>query len=538
MIGLTLLALLALPGPYLTKVIIDQAIGGRDPALLVRIILALFGVQGILVVASWATSYSFNRFSLEVMTSLKKDLYHRVLHFPMSFFTDYESGYLVSRVGEIEGLNLFFSSTLAHVLVSIARFAMSLIIMSHLNLALTGVALLILPPLFGLTRWFTRYIRRVSWNLLEKNAQISRGMIDSLSGIEVVKAFGAESREAEKLKVHLNDLKDMNVRRTALMSIYSECLSFLGAGTGFVILWISGAKIISGTFTLGSYIAFAAYFSQLLGPTQLMANLGLTLQPARIALQRISELLKVDAEDESEEVITISSVKGQIEFRDVEFWYEEGKPVFSKANMMISPGERIVLAGPNGSGKSTFVRLVMGFYRPKCGEILLDGWPLRQISKASLRERISIVSQNTFLFSDTVRNNVLFSSPQAASWELSEAIRLAGATDFIRDLPYGLDTEIGERGVRLSGGERQKLSIARAILRKSDIIIFDEATTHLDMASIALLRDLMQNHFVKKTCIVISHRPFEIPAIDHVFWIEGACIREVDASEMPGKVWD
>lgn len=525
---MVLLSLLALPAPYLTKIAVDQAIGGKNLQLLDRIILALFGIQVLLFGASWVTNYSFSRFSLEIMTGIKNDLFHRLLRFPMSFFAGRETGYLMSRVGEVEGLNLFFSSTLIYVVVSLARFVFCLGILFRLNAGLTGLALLVLPLLFGISRWFTRDMRRLSWDYFERSAELSRGMQDSLSGIEVVKAYGAETREAAKFQVHLNDLKKVNVRRTVLMSLYSESLSFLAAGAGFMILRMSGWKIISGTFTLGSYLAFSAYFAQLLGPTQLVANLGLTLQPAKVALHRIRELMKVVAEDESGPVADIKSFEGRIELRDVKFEYEAGKPVFSNINLDIRPGEKILIGGPNGSGKSTLIKLIMGFYHPQSGEILLDGRPIQEISKASLRERISIVSQNSFLFSDTVRNNVLFSNPQATPSELDDAIRFSGAIGFVSDLPQGLDTGIGERGVRLSGGERQKLSIARAILRKSDLIIFDEATTHLDSASIELIRELMQSQFIGKTCIVVSHRPLEIPVIDHFFWIEGTSVRKVD----------
>ncbi len=526
-VGMIILSLLSLPAPFLIKIAIDEAIGGKNYQLLNMIILGMFGVQGLLFGASWVTIYSFNKFSLEIMTRIKKDLFHRVLRFPMSFFSEHQTGYLMSRVGEVEGLNLFFSSTLVNVIVSVARFIFCLGILIHLNPSLTMLALLVLPPFFIITRWFTKDMRRLSWALYEKSAMLSRGMQDSLSGIEVVKTFVAENREAEKFHARLNDIRDMNIRRTVLMSLYSESLSFLGAGAGFLILWISGGKIISGQFTLGSYLAFSAYFSQLLGPTQMIANLGMALQPAKIALQRIHELMKVVAEDEPSQGVDIAEIKGHIELRNVNFWYEADKLVFSNANMEIKAGEKVLIAGPNGAGKSTLIKLIMNFYHPQGGEILIDGKTIREISPASLRERISIVSQNTFLFSDTVRNNILYSAPMASSKELEVAVHLSGASEFVDNLPHCLDTEIGERGIRLSGGERQKLSIARAILKKSDLVIFDEATTYLDDTSVELLREMMKSRFADKTCLVISHRPIEIPSIDRAFWIENGIISEM-----------
>jgi len=465
---------------------------------------------------------------------MKKDLYYRILRFPMSFFAQYQTGYIMSRIGEIEGLNLFFSMTLVQVAISFFRFIFCLGIMFHLNVKLTAISLCFLPLLFWITKRSTKELRRISWQYYEKSAVISQGMQDSLSGIEVIKSYGGETREAEKFHLRLNDIKSMNLRRTVLVSFYSESVSFLGAGIGFVILWWSGWKIISGQFTLGSYLAFVAYFTQLFGPTQMLANLGLTLQPARVALQRIRELLKVIAEDEPGKFRTISSLKGRISLQGIDFEYEAGKPVFSKASLEIGVGEKILIVGPNGSGKSTLIKLIMGFYQPQGGKILFDGQPLNEISTVSLREHISVVSQSTFLFSDTIRNNILYSAPEATDEELKEALRLSGAMEFVCAMPQALDTEVGERGIRLSGGERQKLSIARAILRKSDLIIFDEATTHLDNASIRLLRDMMKNRFADKTCLVISHRPIEIPVIDHIYLIERGGLQELDSLHVSG----
>lgn len=504
-----------------------KAIVGKNLSLLNILILVLFGVQIFRFGASWTTNYSFNRFSVEIVSQIKRDLFHRVLRFPMSFFAENQTGYIMSRIGEVEGLNFFFSSTLVHVAISAVQFVFCLGLLLHLNTKLTLVSLLTLPILFGISRWFSKDMRQLSWEFYEKSAILSRGMHDSLSGVEVIKSFGAEERETLKFQAHLNALKGMNIRRTVRTSLFSESVSFLGAGAGFVILLLSGREIISEQFTLGSYFAFSAYFAQLFGPTQLMASLGMTLQPAKVALQRIRELQEIVAEDGHSAGRAITSLKGEIDIQDMTFEYEKGKPVLSNVCMRIRSGEKILIAGENGSGKSTLVKLIMGFYQPQSGRILIDGIPMHEISPASLRERISVVSQNTFLFSDSVRNNILYSAPEATQAALEEAVCLSGALGFIKALSRGLDTEIGERGIRLSGGERQKLSIARAILRHSDLIIFDEATTHLDQSSVELLRKVIQNRFAETTCLVISHRPIEIPTIDRAYLLENGSASEV-----------
>jgi ABC-type multidrug transport system fused ATPase/permease subunit len=224
-------------------------------------------------------------------------------------------------------------------------------------------------------------------------------------------------------------------------------------------------------------------------------------------------------EEESDHGINIKSVNRKIEFKNVYFSYDN-KQVLSDINIRIKKGEKVILAGPNGSGKSTIVKLILGLYKAQNGSILVDDHDITELSLSSLREKISIVSQNTFLFNDTIRNNILYSRPEAKEEEIEEAARLSGAYEFIRELERGFETEIGERGVRLSGGERQKISIARTILKNSDIIIFDEATAHLDEGSEKRTNALIWDKFKDKTCIIISQRVQSMPQVDKVYYLK------------------
>lgn len=243
-------------------------------------------------------------------------------------------------------------------------------------------------------------------------------------------------------------------------------------------------------------------------------------------MKRIGELMRMVTEEDADRPIKITSLSGRIELDQISFEYEPGKPVFTNACMNISPGEKVLVAGPNGSGKSTLMKLIMGFYRPQEGMVLVDGIPIDAISLSSLREKISVITQNAFLFSDSIRNNILYSLPDATIKALDDAVQLSGAKEFIQRMPRGMDTEIGERGVRLSGGERQKISIARAILRNSDLILFDEAATHLDEGSVKRLHELIKRQFAERTCIVVSHRVFELNMFDRMFRIENGRIYE------------
>ena len=515
-----LLSLLALPTPYLMKYIIDDVLIAKNIKLLNLIILLLIAIQILRLIFSFLTNYLFSVFNQEVIVKIKKDLFHRLLRLPLSFFDKTQTGYLLSRIGEVEGLSFFFSNTFVRILIGLFEFIFCLTVLFYLNWKLTFISISILPLFYFATKYYSKNIRRLSKEVMEKFAVLSHKVQDSLQGVEVIKTFTSEERETERIHYYLDELKQTSIKRNIVFTLSSELLTLIGALGGFIVLWWSGIGIIRGTFTIGTYIAFSAYLAKLFGPTQMMATIGLRFQPALTALERVRELMEYEAEEDKG--IKINKIKGEIEFKDVYFTYDsEREEVLKGINLKILPKEKILITGPNGSGKTTLIKLLLGLYRTKKGKILIDGKDINEISLSSLRERVSIVSQNTFLFNDTVRNNILYSRPDASEEELEQAGKLSGAYEFIKNLDKGFDTMIGERGVRLSGGERQKLSIARAILKDSDIIIFDEATTHLDRESEKRIQKLINENFKDKTCIIISHRIWNNPNLKVYFMNNG-----------------
>jgi len=510
-------SLLALPTPYFMKLIIDEVLANKNLRLLNLIILVLVGIQVAKLIFSFLTSYLFGIFSQETLTRIKKDLFHKILQLPLLFFDKNQTGYLLSRIGEVEGLNFFFSNTLVRVIIGFLEFIFSLAILIHLNWKLTIISLFILPFLFLATRFYSRGIRKVSREVMEKGAVLSRQIQDTLSGVDVVKVFSAEERETARIHNFLEGYKQANVRRTVIFTFSSELLSLLGAAGGFIVLWYSGWDIIRGNFTIGSYIAFSGYLAKLYGPTHMLANIGLSFQPAFIALQRVSELMGLGGEEKGG--VKLEKIKGEIEFRNVSFAYDS-KPALRDVSFKINHGEKVLVAGPNGSGKSTLVKLMLGLYRVQEGEILIDGQKIETLSISSLREKISIVSQNTFLFNDSIRNNILYSRSEASQEEVEIAAKLSGAEDFIQKLEEGYMTMVGETGKRLSGGEKQKIAIARAILKEADILIFDEATAHLDKESERRVEQLIKGNFTDKTCLIISHKKKDILGINRVIELE------------------
>jgi ABC-type bacteriocin/lantibiotic exporter with double-glycine peptidase domain len=511
------LSLLALPPPYLLKLIFDKVLPTRNSNILGLIILVLLLIQLIRAAIAVASRYQLDTLNQEVVAKIKRELFYRILTLPLSFFDKNQSAYLLSRIGEVEGLSFFLSSALLGVLVSMLEFVFCLCILFSLNLKLTVVTLAILPLFFLAAKFHSRGIRKFTREAYERGATVSRRIQDSIAGVDVIKSFGAEKREADRIQSYLNESKEINIKRNLISSFSSEALSLAGALGGFIVLWLGGLDIINNTFTLGSYMAFSAYIGKLYGPTQVFANMGLAFQPARVALDRIMELMRLMGEEEDEKAIKIDHIKKKIEFRNVYFSYDTHSVLFD-LSFQVNKGDKVLLSGPNGSGKSTIIKLLLGLYKVKSGSILIDDHDISEISLPSLRQQFSIVSQNTFLFNDTIRNNILYSRPDATETDICEATRMAGAQEFIQNL---------ERGIRLSGGEKQKISIARAVLKDSSLVIFDEATTHLDAKSEERINALIQNKFSEKTCIMISHRVREIPGINRAYYLnEGRIIRD------------
>jgi len=497
-----LIALMALPGPYIIKLIIDDALAKKNMKLLSSLILLLLLIQALNLLFSSFSTYFYEVFSQTALAQLKKDLIQRLLRLPLTYFSKSQTGYILSRIGEVDVLNVFLSSALARIFIGIFEFVFCLILLVYLNWQLALLSLSILPILAWATRFYARAIRKHSLEVMEKGAVLTHHVEEALSGVEIVKAFTAESRETSRIHLFLDDLRVANIKKSITLTFSSSLLAFIAAIGGYLVLLFSGIGIIHGSFTIGAYFAFSGYLSKLYGPTQTLANLGLSIQPGLTALERVEELFNYEVEKRGG--LRVGQLKGEIEFRNVSFSYDN-KFALKDINFKIEPGERVLITGPNGSGKSTIAKLLLGLYFPQEGEILIDGQRIEGISLLSLRDRISIVSQNTFLFNDSIRNNIAFSKPIAKAEEIRRAAELSGAADFVDLLPEGYETIVGENGKKLSGGERQKIAIARALLKEADILILDEVATHLDIRSLERLAYLLNEHFERKTCFLILH---------------------------------
>lgn len=511
-------SLLALPAPYIMKYIVDDVIMKNQIKILHVAIMALLAIQIVKLIISFLTKYYFSVFNQEIIVQIKKDLFHRILRLPLSFFDNNQTGYLLSRIREVEGLRIFFSNSLVRLLIGMFEFIFSLVILFYLNWKITLAAVFILPLFYMTAKFYAHGIRRIYKEVIEKGAVLSRQIQDSLSGVDVVKIFSAEERETDNIHSHLDELKESNIKQGIVTSFSSELMSLVGAAGGFLVLWLSGIEIINGVFTIGGYIAFTGYLAKLYGPTQSIAMQGLSFQPAITALNRISEFSKITPEEDGNRTMKLPSIE-KIKFEEVSFFYGK-KQALKNISFTIRKNDKVLITGPNGSGKTTIIKLMLGLYRVGGGQVLINGHDINQIKLQSLRNRISCVSQNVFLFNDTIENNILYSRPAASEEDVEAAAAKSGALDFIDKLDEGMKCEVGEAGRKLSGGEKQRISIARAVLKDSDVIIFDEATAHQDAGSMKRIESLIAGEFRKKICIIISHRPIQKLQLDQVIRLE------------------
>jgi len=520
-----IVSLFVLPIPLLMKFIIDTIIPEKDFRLLNLVIFLLVSIQLIKLIISFLTNYYFNILNQEVLLTVKNDLFKKILSLPLSFFDSNQTGYIMSRIGEVNSLGFFFSSTAVRILIAIFEFVFCLFILLYLHWKLTLVSMLILPFFYFITKHYSQGIRKASRDVFEKGAFLSRQFQESIAGIEVIKTFASEERESQKVQSNLIEYMRSSITTNIIQSISSEGLALLGALGGFIVLWYGGSEIIRENFTIGGYVAFAAYLGKLYGPTQVLASLSLTIQPAVSALNRVKELFDLASDEEDKKRTTrLSKINGEIEFKNVSFSYDNKKDIIRNIGFKINPGEKVAFVGPNGSGKSTIIKLILGLYKTNRGKITIDGYNINSIVLFTLRDKISVVSQNIFLFNDSIKNNIRYSKPHATDEEIIEAAKKAGAYEFISGLEEGFDTIIGEIGKKLSGGEKQKISISRAFIKKSNIIIMDEIMAHLDRQSEKKLYESFTERYSDKTCIIIAHKFSALRKVDKIYELQSGKI--------------
>ncbi|MFL0093507.1 ABC transporter ATP-binding protein [Tenacibaculum maritimum] len=530
-IGLILIVLSRLSSlvlPWKSKQLLDEVIPNKDYQQLYKLLIIVGSAMLIQAITSYLLTKILSIQAQYLISELRAQVQKKVLSLPIHFFDDTKSGALVSRImSDVEGVRNLIGTGLVQLLGGTITAVVAMILLIRISLSMTFFVL-IPVTIFGIVALKAfKYIRPIFRKRGVINAQVKGRLTETLAGVRVIKAFNAETQEHQSFEkgVHLL-FKNVKKSLTATAFMTSASTFLLGiASTG--IMGIGGYKIMEGELSIGDFLSFTLLLGFMIAPIVQMSNIGSQLTEALAGLDRTEELMNMQGEEEDvKRTISLETVKGNLVFDKVSFAYKEGKNVLEDINFTVPEGSVTALVGSSGSGKSTIAGLVATFLNPTRGLITIGGKDLSKVRLNSYRKHLGVVLQDEFLFEGTIRENVLFARPNATEEELQSAVSAAYVDEFTDRFENGLDTLIGERGVKLSGGQRQRLAIARAILADPKIIILDEATSSLDTENEALIQKSLSKLIKNRTTIVIAHRLSTIKQADQILVIESGSIVE------------
>lgn len=536
LIGLILIIvskLAALVIPIASKYLMDDVIANSDLQMLKTLIIAVGASIVIQAITSFALTRLLSVEAQHLIAELRSQVQKQIIKLPISFFDNNKSGALVSRImSDVEGVRNLVGTGLVQLFGGVLTSILSLYFLIRISPMMTLYVLVPVSLFAVVSLKAFAYIRPIFRKRGEINAEVTGRLTETLNGIRVIKGFNAEKQEIKSFEDGVERLF-LNVKKslTSTSLVTSSGVFLIGlATTG--IMGIGGYMIIDGQLSLGDFLSFTLLLGYMIAPIVQMSNIGSQLTEAFAGLDRTEELMNMDLEEDSSIRITkLDSIKGDIKFNEVSFSYDESKEVINRISFDAPSGSVTALVGTSGSGKSTIAGLAASFLNTKSGQITIDGVDLSTIQLSSYRSQLGVVLQDDFLFEGTIKENVLFPRPNATEVELQNAIKAAHVTEFTDRFEDGLDTVIGERGVKLSGGQRQRLAIARAILADPKILILDEATSNLDTESESLIQESLKVLMQGRTTFVIAHRLSTIKQADQILVVEGGQIEEQGSHE-------
>jgi subfamily B ATP-binding cassette protein MsbA len=520
------LASLVLPGA--SKYLMDDVIVNSDMEMLKTLLLVVFGAITVQAVTSFLLTRILSVEAQHLIAELRVQVQKKVIYLPIRFFDNTKSGELVSRImTDVEGVRNLVGTGLVQLVGGLMTAVISLFLLINISPMMT-VYVLVPVIIFGVISLKAfGYIRPIFRERSKINAEVTGRLTETLNGVRVIKGFNAEKQEIKTFedgaeKLYLNVKKSL----TATSIVTSSATFLLGlASTG--IMGFGGYMIMQGELTIGEFLAFTLYLGFMIAPIVQMSNIGSQLTEAFAGLDRTEELMNMSPEDDgTRRTLTVDGMKGNISFKNVSFGYEEEKHVLHEISFDAPSGSVTALVGSSGSGKSTIAGLAASFLNPEKGEITVDGIDISKISLDSYRSQLGVVLQDDFLFEGTIRENILFPRPHATNDQLIDAAKAAFVTEFTDRFDDGMDTLIGERGIKLSGGQRQRIAIARAILADPKILILDEATSNLDTESESYIQESLSRLMAGRTTFVIAHRLSTIRKADQILVIENGKIAE------------
>ena len=515
--------------PRALKFLIDDVIINQDKALLNTIVIASVGAIIIQATTSFTLTRLLSVQAQKLIADLRVQVQKKMLSLPINYFDNNKSGALVSRImSDVEGVRNIVGTGLVQLIGGSLTAIGVIYFLITLNMELT-VFILIPIAVFGFIAMKAfGYLRPIFRKRGELNAEVTGRLTETLNGVRVIKGFGAEEQEIKTFEQGANDLY-LNVKKTLTASaLVTSSATFLLAGVAAVgIMGIGGYKAINGEMTAGDLMSFITLLAVLVAPIVQMSNIGSQLTEAFAGLDRTEEIMQMTPEDgDPNRVNKMKDIVGDVKFSNVSFAYEEDKNVLNKISFDAPSGSVTALVGTSGSGKSTIAGLAASFLKAESGKITVDGIDMASMKLQSYRKQLGVVLQDDFLFEGTIRDNILFPRPNSSEEDLIAAVNGAYVNEFTDRFDDGLDTLIGERGVKLSGGQRQRIAIARAILADPRILILDEATSNLDTESESFIQKSLSSLMKGRTTFVIAHRLSTIRQADQILVVEDGKIEE------------
>ena len=521
----------ALPVPVL-KYVTDKVLVEKSYDALVVACIVMLGVSLLKGVSIYFNTYLGAKLSGKIAMNIRTKMYTKVQNLSFDFFSESKSGDLMSRftIDTDRALTIISSTFKAFADFIAVLYLVGSLFFTNVKLALISV--LILPLILGIIKKYSKRMRNTGRDIQDSFGKLNTILQEGISGIRVVKAFAAEEFEIDKYKKENEENFKHTVKNRRLDARVKPLVEFINSAAVIAVLFYGGSLVVRGKMTSGGLMAFITALGLTAEPIKRLADYINNLNTAIPAVDRIYEVLELNSTIQNAENPVIPEVvKGFVEIDNLNFSYNEEKDILKNLNLTANIGEMVALVGQSGSGKSTLVNLLPRFYDVTKGSIKIDGIDIRDIDLYTLRKNIGIVPQETFLFSGSVRDNIIYGKRDASDDEVIGALKMANAYNFVIELPEGLNTEVGERGVLLSGGQKQRLAIARAILENPPIMILDEATSALDTESERLVQDALDKLMTNRTTFVIAHRLSTILHADKIVVMENGEIKEIGTHE-------
>lgn len=520
--------LLSLIGPYLIGVAIDQYIATSDVRGLLSISLVMLGTYLVGSLASMGGGWVMVTVAQRALRNLRKQLFEHLQALSLSFFDRRPAGDLMSRLtNDIDAINQALTLNVTRLITNLMTSVGILVIMFRLNVWLASGTLLVFPIMIGITAFVGKRTRSGFRNLQMNMGRLNSNMEETLSGERVVISFGQQEAALESFDRINYTVRDVAIQAMSYALLMPPLMGILSNTNIAVVAGLGGWLVLNGLATVGTIATFISYSRQFAQPLRQMADLYNSIQSALAGSERVFEIIDKEPElKDASDAVPLENIKGEVIFNHVDFRYVTGVPVLKDVSLHARPGQTIALVGPTGAGKTTIVNVLTRFYDIQSGTITIDGYDIRRVQKDTLRKHLGIVLQDVFLFSGTVMDNIRYGRLDARDEECIEAAKIANADDFIRRLPRGYMTSLSERGSNLSQGQRQLLSIARAIIADPSVLILDEATSSVDTRTEVKIQEALLRLMEGRTSFVIAHRLSTIRNADQVLVVDEGRIVE------------